>query len=148
MNIKELQEMIKGHEGYRNTVYKDSLGYLTGGYGHAFLEGSRIPEGVSEMLFQSDFTEAYAGAEKVIEDNGLILNAMRKAILVDMAFNMGERRLRGFKKMIQAMKDQDYGTAAHEMLDSRWAEQVGKRAYSLAGMMETGVFYTEDEEDE
>ena len=32
--MKNLKERIKLHEGYRNTVYKDTLGFRTIGYGH------------------------------------------------------------------------------------------------------------------
>jgi len=37
-----------------------------------------------------------------------------------------------------ALEDGDYKQAAVEMLDSRWARQVGRRAAKLSQMMETG----------
>ena len=35
----------------------------------------------------------------------------------------------------------DYTLASHEMLDSRWAKQVGKRSDDMAGMMLSGEWY-------
>ncbi len=55
--------------------------------------------------------------------------------LVDMRFNLGPGRFRHFKKMIAAVKDQDFGKAAAEMKDSRWYQQVGLRAKTLVNMM-------------
>ncbi len=59
-----------------------------------------------------------------------------------MAFNLGMAGLLKFQKMITAIGCMDYGGAADEMLDSRWARQVGRRAQRLAEMMRTGVDYT------
>jgi len=40
--------------------------------------------------------------------------------------------------MHEALKAQNYATAAAEMLDSRWAKQVKGRAKELAEQMRTG----------
>ena len=40
-----------------------------------------------------------------------------------------------FKKTQQALKNKDYQTAANEMLDSKWANQTGRRAQKLAQMV-------------
>jgi len=37
--------------------------------------------------------------------------------------------------MLAALRAGDWGTAADEMLDSKWAEQVGPRAVRLIRMM-------------
>ena len=55
-----------------------------------------------------------------------------------MAFNLGVPRLCKFKNMWAAIHEKDFDTAAEEMLDSRWAEQVKGRATELAEMMKTG----------
>ena len=44
---------------------------------------------------------------------------------------MGAPRLSKFKKFIAAVNDGNWSTAAVEMMDSRWATQVGKRAERL-----------------
>ena len=48
-----------------------------------------------------------------------------------MCFNMGEPRLSGFKKFIAGVNSGNWNTAAIEMMDSRWARQVGDRAIRL-----------------
>jgi len=53
-----------------------------------------------------------------------------------MRFNLGpNNRFRHFKKMIQAMNEQNFIQAAAEMKDSRWYIQVGQRARTLVKMM-------------
>ena len=48
-----------------------------------------------------------------------------------MCFNMGAPRLSQFKKFIAGVNKGDWPTAAIEMMDSRWANQVGDRATRL-----------------
>ena len=62
----------------------------------------------------------------------------RKRALVNMAFNLGLSRLRSFKRMLKALAEEDFETAAAEALNSRWAEQVGDRAARLATLIRSG----------
>jgi lysozyme len=48
-----------------------------------------------------------------------------------MCFNLGAPRLSKFKKFITAINDEQWIEAAVEMMDSRWARQVGPRAERL-----------------
>ena len=68
------------------------------------------------------------------------LDDVRKDAMIDIAFNLGATRLRGFKKALAAMEVADYATAATEFLDSRWAKQVGSRALELTDMIATGEY--------
>jgi lysozyme len=52
-----------------------------------------------------------------------------------MSFNLGYGRLKTFKKMLTALSKGDYEASAKEMLDSKWATQVGNRATALASLM-------------
>jgi lysozyme len=56
-----------------------------------------------------------------------------------MSFNMGLPTLSKFTRTLQAIKNGRYSDAADEMLDSKWARQVGKRAERLSKQMRTGV---------
>ncbi len=139
LNKDYIKDMIKKHEGFRDCVFKDSVGVLTGGYGHAFHEGSRLSEEIVNVLFEEDFENAYDDVLQFISKHGLWdLNAIRRAVLVDMMFNLGYSRLSKFKKFIKAMQEENYALAADEMIDSTWRRQVKSRAYTLAAMMETG----------
>ena len=49
-----------------------------------------------------------------------------------MCFNMGAPRLSKFKKFISAIDNHNWEIASKEMLDSKWATQVGERANRLS----------------
>ncbi|MCP4649563.1 MAG: glycoside hydrolase family protein [PVC group bacterium] len=138
MNTDDIVDMIKKHEGLSLTVYNDTEGIPTVGYGHALHPGSKIPIHVANALFNQDFWSAYRDYEKL----GLDLDPVRKAVVIDMLFNLGWKRFHTFKKMIAALREGDYETAAKEMLDSKWKNQVGDRAVRLARMMERGYSFS------
>ena len=56
-----------------------------------------------------------------------------------MCFQMGRKGTLRFKKMIQAIDNYDYGRAADEMLDSRWAKQTPVRAKRMASLMRLAI---------
>jgi lysozyme len=139
MTEKEIMDLIKKHEGYREEVYFDSVGIPTAGYGHAFLKGSKIPAVVADILFEEDFKTAKIDCEILVNREGLgSLSAARRCVLINMLFNMGLTRVSKFKKMLAAISNRSWGLAADEMLDSKWARQVGHRAEELAEMMRNG----------
>ena len=67
-------------------------------------------------------------------------DAVRAESLADMAYNMGEPRLRGFKKMIAAVNQlpPDWMEASAQALDSLWYQQVGRRAQRIVAELATG----------
>jgi lysozyme len=66
------------------------------------------------------------------------LTETRKAVLLNMALNLGRSRLAGFKRFLEAIHAEAWEQAASEMLDSRWRQQVGDRAVRLAKQMRDG----------
>ncbi len=58
-------------------------------------------------------------------------------VLANMAFNLGLGGLLGFKTTLELLKTGQYTAAADNMLKSRWARQVGRRARRLADMVRT-----------
>jgi len=62
----------------------------------------------------------------------------RRAVLINMTFNMGITRLLGFRKMLFAVQEGLWQAAHDEMLASMWARQTGRRAIELARIMLTG----------
>ena len=54
-----------------------------------------------------------------------------------MMFNMGRPRLSKFKRMNEAIANEDWFEAAVQMEDSRWHKQVTNRANRLIERMET-----------
>lgn len=53
------------------------------------------------------------------------LSSERQAVLIDMTFNLGSVR---WPKLTNAINEKEYDQAAEEILDSKYATQVGKRA--------------------
>ena len=68
----------------------------------------------------------------------VMLTSERRNVIIDMAYNMGFAGLNTFRKMIRAIRNCDWDKAADEMLDSKWAKQVGGRAKELAKIMREG----------
>ena len=66
------------------------------------------------------------------------LNDARKAVLMNMAFQLGITGLMGFSKTLSLIESGDYAQAADQMLRSKWASQTPNRAYEMAEQMRTG----------
>jgi lysozyme len=138
MNDDQIKEMIREHEGCVYEVYLDTEENPTGGVGHLFAVGSKIPEKAVEAFFEEDFRVATADYLFLVREYNLDLTPVRRSVLIDMLFNMGFSRVMGFRRMLAALVVEDYNLAADEMLDSKWAVQVGKRAVELSRMMRRG----------
>jgi len=141
MGYNDLKARIKKHEGYRDTIYKDSLGFSTIGYGHLVLQTDRYEKGVTyrkkdlEKVFDTDFNTAKSNANQLIE--GLPIHHKAKCVIIEMVFQLGMGGVSKFKKMWKALKQNNYQIASEEMLDSRWAKQTPKRAEELSNVMKS-----------
>jgi len=144
MNIKNrdnVYEQLKIDEGIIYGVYKDHLGYLTFGIGHLILKDDdewNLPEGyeVTEEriyeVFQKDLDTAISECEILFEARWNNFPAELQEVLVNMMFNLGRNRLGKFKKFIGHLENHHWKLASEEMLDSKWARQVGNRAIRLS----------------
>ena len=155
-NITELLDQLVLHEGLELLPYKDSLGIDTIGIGrnleHRGLseeELAHIGKDISDICEWGITKEqAYYLAEndiKIVEEEickahpcVVELDEVRQRVIIDMAFNMGVPRLNKFVKMWKAIHEENFTEAKTQMLDSRWANQVGNRAVRLSNAMETG----------
>ncbi len=136
MNKNRFIKQMRFHEGVKNKVYKDHLGIETIGVGRNLVDRGLSDEEV-DYLLSNDIT--------IVEnelDNGLSwwrdLDEVRQRALADLAFNMGLPRLHGFVKMLDGLQRRDYHAAADELLDSKYAKQVGARSERVANMIRTG----------
>lgn len=134
-----LRAQLIRHEGLRLSAYRDSLGYLTIGVGR--LIDARMGGGISEAeamhLLDHDIDTCLQ--DLVVrypwfED----LDAIRQRAVTDLRFNVGAKGLAGFKRFLAAMGESDFATAAQELINSKWYEQVGNRASTIAYMVRTG----------
>lgn len=134
-------------EGCMFAVYEDHLGYPTCGVGHLIKEGDpEYGEPVGTQV-SPDEVNAYLALDIDIAVREVSsrydffdsLDDVRQRVLVNMTFNLGSTRLALFKNFLAAVEEGDWDTAAFEMLDSKWAGQVGDRAVRLSDMMRNGA---------
>ena len=131
----QLKEMLIEHEGLRLKPYKCSAGKWTIAVGRN-LDDLGITEEEAMHLLKNDVARVENELSQLPWFHEL--NETRKNVVIDMCFNLGLSRFLGFKKTIAAIEMGDYEEAAIEMLDSKWAIQVGNRAKKLAWMMVNG----------
>lgn len=135
MNKPLLIESLRRHEGLSLTPYKCTAGYLTIGFGLNLDAGITLKE--AYMLLESRIEQSCQELDKGFpgwrEHPEHVQN-----VLIEMQYNLGRPRLAQFKKMWAALANDDYDTAAKEMLNSKWAEQVGQRAVTLSRQMAEG----------
>ena len=135
-DMDKAMSYTKKYEGLRLKPYKCPAGKLTIGYGHNLDDLGITVEQAEQMLrldLQCANMECYAAIPAYAS-----LDDARRFVLLDMCFNMGIKRLLTFKKMLSAIENKLYERASCEMLDSKWALQVGRRAAELAEIMKTG----------
>lgn len=139
---------LKRHEGLRMEAYLCPAGKLTIGYGHNCetwpVDGvKKAGDVISREKAEELLVEDVFGMVDELDDAlpwWREMSEPRQAVLLNMAFNMGLPKLLTFKKAIAAMYVGNWNKAAHEMLDSQWAEQVKGRAAELATQMVTGAW--------
>ena len=145
----------KKYEGLRLTVYKDSKGFKTIGYGHnlqggldrhleilgldkkELLHGKlSLTKEQAEELYQLDKGHAKSEAEKLVQsfdDHPKLV----QEVLVDLTFNMGAGKVGKFKQFINCINKQDYKTAASALKKSKWYKQVGNRSKEIIDLLKT-----------
>jgi len=136
----DIEKMLSFDEGYKLTVYRCTAGFLTGGIGHNFDAdpalhimsrrvrfGDKISPDEVLSLFDYDIKNVMAGLNRRV---GFFKTAPDniKAVLINMAFQMGIVRLLKFKKMLASMQAGDYEQAALEIADSKYYTDTTSRA--------------------
>lgn len=138
--MAKLRVELVRDEDDRRRPYRCTAGHLTAGIGHN-LEAKDLSDAVVDLWFSEDVKDS-EDALDAIEPRWRQLDGDRQRVLLNMAFNLGEFRLRGFKAMWKAIGAFLDGFGAHwltvaaeEMIDSKWSRQVGERAHRLADRM-------------
>lgn len=137
-DLKRLIAHLRAHEGVRSKPYTDTVGKLSIGVGRNLTDNGLSADEI-DYLLANDIAKAEAEARALVPSMHS-LDSVRREVLIELAFNMGRPRLAGFKQMLAAVERKDFARAAAEMLDSKWATQVGNRAKVLASAMELGRF--------
>ena len=128
-----LIDSIKENEGYKSTVYTDTLGFDTIGYGFA-IKDLELDEEVCDLILDKKL-------DKLIDATNKKFPFLRELpqdkceIVFEMVYQLGLTGVSKFKKMLKALERKDYDKASAEMLDSLWAKQTPNRAIKLSNQM-------------
>lgn len=148
--------LTKWAEGFRESVYKDSKGILSVGYGfnlnspHIIKElenfgySSRnlmnrnevITERDAEAVLKRLMAKSLQDAKQFVT-NFDQLDPIAQIVVIDMSYNLGLTRLSKFKRFKSALERLDYDSAWREMEDSAWYSQVGRRSKRLVQLVKT-----------
>jgi len=137
--MRELMtKQLRRDEGVVDHAYTDSEGYLTIGVGRLIdkRKGGRLTDVEMDFLLANDIAEKEAELEARVSFYNSLSEA-RRGVLLNMAFNLGVGGLLAFKNTLKLVELGMYEKASVEMLNSKWARQVGNRATRLSKQMAT-----------
>jgi len=137
--ILKATDQIKEDEGCVLYAYDDHLGYSTIGYGRLIdrRKGGGISQEEALYLLKNDVSSKLESLKKSIDWLDQLDDA-RKAVLLNMSFQLGIAGLMKFKNTLAYIEAGDYENAAAGMLNSKWASQTPNRVQRLAEQMRTG----------
>jgi lysozyme len=135
--ITDVASLIKDHEGYRDQVYLDTLGYPTIGYGLLLDKDGGGYKSVEEWL-EKKFQDHLQGALVAYDAFGFKLDEVRKAAVVDLIYNLGPSGFSNFKLFIRALRQGNWVEAESQLRRSLWFKQVGRRGPRICGLIRTG----------
>ena len=124
--VNEIRDHIKEYEGFSALVYSCPSGYDTIGFGRN-IEQKGITKQEAEYLLANDIQQCIKELKGIMNrfDD---LPDKAKLVLIDMCYNLGLSKLLNFENMLDAIDARDWEKAAEELLDSRYARQVKRRA--------------------
>ena len=141
-DIVDLRQQLIRDEGSVSHAYEDSLGFTTIGVGRLidFRRGGGLRDGEIDFLLINDIEEKTAQVLAALPWASK-LSETRRAVLINMAFQLGIGGLLKFKRALGSIEDGQYKEASMEMLDSLWAQQTPERAKRLAKQMESDEWH-------
>ena len=136
--MEKLVDQLIRHESMELKPYKCTSDKLTIGIGRN-LEDVGISEEEAKILLMNDLARVDAQLEKMMPWSSQ-LDTVRYEGLMNFVFNVGIGTASKFVNAMGQLKDGNYDMAATELLDSRWAKQVGQRAVEVAEQIRTGEY--------
>lgn len=135
-------DLIAEFEGFREKPYHCTEGFPTVGYGKKLGPKNApldfysliVPEPVARFWLAHDIQQLQPDVSALCPG----IDGVRLAALVSMAYQLGLRGLKNFKKTLAALNAGEWNEASKEALDSRWARQTPYRAEVTAKMLLTG----------
>jgi lysozyme len=127
--LQALRDQLAIDEGLRLKPYHDTVGKLTIGVGRN-LDDEGISNAEAMQLLDNDIAGHVADLDRELPW-WTRLDDARQLVLANMCFNLGITRLLLFKKMLDHLARGEHEAAAGEMMNSKWANDVGPRATRL-----------------
>ena len=130
-----IKELLKRQEGFSRFLY-DDCGDQSAGYGRNMTQIG-LSEEEAEFLLENDIRRVEKELERFPWFENL--NAVRRAAVTSLNYNLGITRFLKFKLMLKALAEGDMNKAAYEVFpNSLYAKQVPNRAFEISEMMMWG----------
>lgn len=141
MDLKQRLKQYEGTKQYQAKLgyfkngkfwpYKDSLGYSTIGYGHLITNGEQFSTGITEEEADKLLSRDLAKVIMQVQTLGLHLPDDWNDFIIIMAFQLGIAGVLKFRKMLEALKVQNYSEAIRQAKDSLWYRQTPNRVNDM-----------------
>lgn len=143
-----LRAQLSKHEDRRACAYDDATGkpisegtqvrgLVTVGVGRN-LVGKGLSEDEIDYLLDNDIAECIGQAQSFPWYAGL--DEVRKAAIVELLFNLGLSKFKGFKNFINFVIQRRWTQAGEELKNSLWYGQVKSRGDTLIAQIKTGAW--------
>ena len=133
--------------------YKDTMGHPTVCYGfnldrvdarskiesvrgdfNKVYAGGCLSQGQCDTLLGGDIATAEGNEKKIF---GSVCECVRN-VLIDMTFNLGYPKMRGFTEFIGLIKAETWKSAGEDLKTTLWCRQVGRRCSEDVEQIESG----------
>lgn len=149
-------DIIKEAEGFVPHVYKCPSGFNTIGYGHNLdanplndrqkhllnADGT-MSEDAATLLLLEELPKYEDFARELVDFD--YLNDARKALMIDLVYNLGKRGFEKFRTTRGFINMGDYNNAWKALKASMWFKQVGNRGIRNCAILRDGIIYTYDD---
>jgi lysozyme len=132
--MNNLIEAVKLSEGFRDKVYKDTLGIDTIGYGFA-IKDLILEEDICDMILERKLQVLINRVDDKFSFMKCDMPDEAKEVIYEMCYQLGINGVSKFKKTLSYLKNKDFNMASKEMLDSKWARQTPNRAKRLSDII-------------
>lgn len=135
---------LKTNEGYRNDVYRDSLGVLTAGVGHRltdeelglYKEGDIIDDKLISQWLDQDSTKAYTAAKAQADQLGQGGDSNFVDALGEVNFQLGTNWYKEHDGTWGLMQQGNFSGAAIEAANSDWNNQTPVRVQNFQAALQ------------
>jgi GH24 family phage-related lysozyme (muramidase) len=154
MNLQNLLNYIKKHEGFKLSAYKDTKGIWTIGVGfnlqqpgadgllnlanapssQELISGTQLTDSQVDSLLALTVNSSILSAKKIF-NNFNTLSDNQQMVLVDLTFNLGAHTLSQFTTFIGLIEQSKFAEASSDILTTAYAKQVPSRAKENASLL-------------